>query len=530
MAEWMLSILAGAIVVLLFGLAILVHELGHFLAARALGLVVDTFAIGFGPALWKTRRNGIEYRVGWIPLGGYVALPQLDPSSMEAVQGAHAPADGGAGPATKRVLPPVAAWRRMLVALAGPAGNLVLAVILAVMIYANPRAVTGGADTTLGTVATNSAAYAAGLRMGDRITRVKEQSVATWSEFLIECHLAGDLSNGVKVAVQRADTTFTLELPVVQDALMELRGVAGIESQSLCMIGGLVSNAPAVAAGVQVGDLIASVDGVGVVSASHAIALIGAAGVRPIRLGLLRDERPLEVAVTPARLPISERPMLGVQLEDAIKAVPMWMQFRHPWRQLEADGRGVFRILRALTAPKSKGEAGRAAKALSGPIVIVVTLWVWVRRSLLASLGFMRFLCVNLAILNLLPIPVLDGGHILFALWEMITGRKPSARVVNVLVNVFAALLLLGISLVIVRDVRGLARRHGRATADVVAVSNDVSRAVAPTTPGVVTNATSPAPAAPVPADVPADVPTDVAADVPAADPAMETDVPGARP
>ncbi len=483
MADWMLSILAGVIVVLLFGLAILVHELGHFLAARQLGLVVDTFAIGFGPALWKARRNGIEYRVGWIPLGGYVALPQLDPSSMESVQGSHAPAAGAATPAAARVLPPVAAWRRLLVALAGPAGNLILAVILAVMIYANPRAVTGGADTTLGTVATNSAAYAAGLRMGDRITHVKNQSVATWSEFLIECHLAGDLSNGVHVAVQRADTTLALDLPVERDVVADLRGVKGIESQSLCLVSGLVSNAPALAAGVQEGDLIASVDGVVVVSATHAIARIAAAGVRPIRLELRRHDRPLEVTVTPASLPGFGRPLLGVQLEDAVKAVPMWMQFRNPWRQLEADGRGVFRILRALTAPKSKGEARRAAGALSGPIVIVVTLWVWVRRSLLASLGFMRFLCVNLAILNLLPIPVLDGGHVIFALWEMITGRKPSARVVNVLVNVFAALLLLGIAVVMLRDVPrvrdmlGFGRRPDRPVA--AAVSNTVTRAAA---------------------------------------------------
>ena len=143
--EFLLSILAGVCVVLLFSLAIFIHEFGHFLAARWLGLKVDAFAIGFGPALWKRTVGGVEYKIGCIPFGGYVALPQLDPSGMEKVQ-------GGSGEASHE-LPDIAAWRRIIVSVAGPFGNVVLAVALALLIAWMPGVRTGVVDTRVGVVA-----------------------------------------------------------------------------------------------------------------------------------------------------------------------------------------------------------------------------------------------------------------------------------------------------------------------------------------------------------------------------------------
>ena len=128
-------LLAALAVVLLFSLTILVHEGGHFLAARALGLEADVFAIGFGPALWKRKVGGTEYRVNAIPFGGYVSLPTLDPSGMSAIQ-AGGDADGKRGAAA----PPQPAvwWKRILVSVAGPFGDLVLAVALAFVVWALP--------------------------------------------------------------------------------------------------------------------------------------------------------------------------------------------------------------------------------------------------------------------------------------------------------------------------------------------------------------------------------------------------------
>ena len=119
---------AAVAVILLFGVSVFVHEFGHFLAARLCGLVVDVFSIGFGPALWKKRLGTLTLKIGCIPFGGYVALPQLDPADMEAVQGA---AEGG----PSHPLPRIDPWKKMVVSLAGAVGNLLFALVLAWIVY-----------------------------------------------------------------------------------------------------------------------------------------------------------------------------------------------------------------------------------------------------------------------------------------------------------------------------------------------------------------------------------------------------------
>ena len=146
------------------------------------------------------------------------------------------------------------------------------------------------------------------------------------------------------------------------------------------------------------------------------------------------------------------RHLLGIDFGGRAVTASQWLQYRKPWLQLKGDATSVVRILRALVAPRAKGETKRAASGLSGPLVILVLLWLQVRASPIAALAFLRFLCVNLALLNLLPLPVLDGGHIVFALYETVTRRKPNARLVNVLSNAFAVLLIGLMALLLFRD------------------------------------------------------------------------------
>ena len=203
--EFLLSVLAGACVLLLFGLAIFIHEFGHFLAARWMGLQVDAFAIGFGPALWKRTVNGVEYKIGCIPFGGYVALPQLDPSGMEKVQ-------GGNGEASRDDLPDIAAWRRIVVAVAGPFGNMVLAVALALCIAWMPGVRTGALDTRIGLVEEGTAAWEAGLRTGDRIESVNGHKVSTWTDMEVEWQLAGGSGEATFGGYGRAPGPLELDL------------------------------------------------------------------------------------------------------------------------------------------------------------------------------------------------------------------------------------------------------------------------------------------------------------------------------
>jgi regulator of sigma E protease len=266
--DWMhiLSI-AGRVllVVLLVGLVIFVHELGHFLAARRLGLVVDVFSLGFGPALWKRKIGGIEYRISSIPLGGYVAIPQLDPAGMETVQGEHKPEGGKRDQEQEppRELPPAPPWKRILVAIAGPLGNVVLAVVLAWVIYLTPHAVTGGASTVIGAVETNSPAWHAGLRAEQVIARVNGNRVATWYDFMIECHLIGDPAQGVTLTVNDGGAVCDLHVPLTKldDSSVNLSVVAGLIPKSRCLVSEVFSNSVAEAGGLKAGDTLQTING-----------------------------------------------------------------------------------------------------------------------------------------------------------------------------------------------------------------------------------------------------------------------------
>lgn len=460
MTTILMGIWAGIVVVLLFSLAIFVHELGHYLAARRLGLVIDTFAIGFGPALWKRKIGGTVYKICLIPFGGYVALPQLDPSGMEAVQGEQEADKAGKSAGEQRVLPDIEPWKRMVVSVAGPIGNLVLAVLLAWIIWAAPWAVTGGADTIVGTVDESSDAWEAGVRPGQTILQVNDTRVRTWFDFMVECHLSGDPSNGVSVVVldgTRERTVTLYPTNVVED----LRFVSGISPKSQCYVEGVRSNSVAAAAGIRAGDIIRAMNGSPVVSMTQFVDGVGANGEKAMRLTIVRDRVAVEIELTPVFDPEAKRVRIGVELRDAIQHVPIWMQYSSPSRQLRADGAAVVRILRAFFNPRTKGETKRAAQSVGGPVLIMVSLWNAVRESFMSSLGFLRMICVNLAIINLLPFPVLDGGHIVFALWEMITRRKPHPRVVSTLVNMFAVLLIGLMLLLVYRDARRLTRGWG---------------------------------------------------------------------
>ncbi|MEI8242417.1 MAG: RIP metalloprotease RseP [bacterium] len=457
--DWMhiLSI-AGRVVlvVLLVGLVIFVHELGHFLAARRLGLVVDVFSLGFGPALWKRKIGVVVYKISAIPLGGYVAIPQLDPSGMETVQGETGSAGKDKDKDTElpRDLPAIPPWKRIVVAVAGPLGNVLLAFVLAWWIYLTPHAVTGGASTLVGTVETNSPAWFAGLRPGQVIERVNGERVSTWYDFMIECHLVGDPARGVALTVNDSGTARELRVPLVTltNAGINLSAIAGLAPKSLCQVGEVVSNSVADAGGLKAGDSLRLVNGLPIVGAQQFVDYMAANGTNAVRIELTRGNAPLSVLLLPRMDEAAGKPLIGVRLGDAFLDVPPWMQYSKPGRQIKADASAVFRLLRALFFPQHKGESQRAANSVGGMPTIVVVLWDAIKTGLLNCLGLLRMISINLAIINLLPIPVLDGGHVMFALYEVITRRKPNPRFMAIVVNFFAVLLIGLMLLLIVRD------------------------------------------------------------------------------
>ncbi len=432
--ELALNLWAAVLTLFLFGLTIFVHELGHFLVARWCGLAVDAFSIGFGPAIWQRKINGVVYKIGILPLGGYVALPQLDPSGGN-------PHPANAQP-DARVLPRVGPVRKILVSLAGVTCNMILAYVLAWVVYLGGSSFSPEKTNIIGYVYTNSTAYADGFRMGDEIQAVGRRPVASWEDFLVGVAL-GDPTDQV-VKVTRLDGT-PAEIRPRTDKILGANYVAGLDSVSLCYILGVDPELSAAEAGIEPGDQIVSLDGVTLLSRQHLSLLVQQAVDRPMAVTLLRDGQRINTTVTPRFDPKYKRARIGVEFND--------IDVKKPMDQIRSHAMPIFAFLHALTQPK---QAGRAAESVGGPVRIFQMFWLSAKVSVILALWFTVMLNVNLAIMNLLPIPVLDGGHIVFSLWELITRKPVGARVVNVIWNVFGGLLILLFLVLTFRDVRGL--------------------------------------------------------------------------
>jgi len=433
------NIYDAVVLVVLFGVTIFIHEVGHFVAALRCGMVVETFSLGFGPAMWKREYRGIVYKVGWIPFGGYVALPQLDPSAMDGIQGKSDGAAAEGEPAARRgPLPPISPWKKIIVSFAGVIGNFALAVVMAWVIYLSPSAVTENTGTMIGMVSTNSVAYQRGVRAGDQVLHVNGENVESWNDVAILSLLGAGGTNEVVLTLRSRGGLRDVRLPTVANE-MGAQIIDGIGRALPCVVSQVMAGTSADRAGLQAGDAIREFGGVEVAGTGHFIELVGDRGGEDIPLVIERAGKTVSLTVRPEHNEELGRALIGVVVSNAQSGVMPWMQHKKPWAQIKGDAAGIVRILKALVTPS---ESKQAAQGLGGPVMIIATLWISIQSSFLNALGFLRFLNINLAILNLLPIPVLDGGHIVFSLWEGLTRRRVNARFINVLVNVFATLLI----------------------------------------------------------------------------------------
>ncbi|MCE9615629.1 MAG: RIP metalloprotease RseP [Lentisphaerae bacterium] len=442
------NVWTGVLLAAFFGVSIFIHELGHYLVARWCGLQVDTFAIGFGPAIWKRTYGGVIYKIGIFPIGGYVALPQLDPSGMSRIQGA---AETGASPAEASLpnLPAIAPWKKILVSVAGAVGNVILAFIMAWAVYLiGMPAGPAERSSLVGFVDTKGAAYEAGLRVGDTILSVNGVPVHKWSDVPMEVVYHQMVELRVRTA---AGEERTISVATEKGAL-GAQQLPGVDGPSLCLVQRADPAMAAGKAGIKQGDVIVKFAGQDVFSRGHLIQLVQASEGRPDDI-VVRREGPegvqlLTLNVTPAKDP-EGRVRIGVEFN--LVAVEHDTVVRpRPLEQIKSHALLIFRFLEALTTPK---QAKAASTAVGGPVAILVSYWYIVKTSPMLAIWFTGLLNINLAIINLLPIPVLDGGHICFSLYEMIRRKPMHPKLVSALVNAFAFLLIGLILLISVRDV-----------------------------------------------------------------------------
>lgn len=431
------------IVIFSFNVIIFVHELGHFLAARWRGLVVDRFQIWFGKPIWKKTINGVQYGLGSIPAGGFVSLPQMAP--MESIEGEHGE--------DKEKLPPIKPIDKIIVAFAGPLFSLLLA-LAAACVVAKVGKPSGYIDTNvIGYVLDDMPAAKAGIQPGDKITKIDGETVTGFQGTLDSIMESIIFSKGdsVKLTIERpgvGEMEITCGFEVEEGGILKRDGVRqiGVYPADDAVIGSVFKGGPAEYSGLQAGDKVLSIDGVEIHSWVGFVSLIHEKGTEPFTVKVQRGNEELEIRTmalvpsngykaNPTKDPV---PMIGIGPKGADKSHELI--YPSPWDQIYDSSRMLFVTIDRLAAPKS----GIKFEHLSGPIGIgkmkyQILLGDYPVRMILY---FWVIFNVNLAIFNMLPFPILDGGHITMALSEMIFKKPMNEKILLVMQNTFLTVLL----------------------------------------------------------------------------------------
>ncbi|MHC1767809.1 MAG: RIP metalloprotease RseP [Verrucomicrobiia bacterium] len=428
-----LYIVAG--VLLLFGAAIFVHEWGHYIVARLRGLKVEAFAIGMGPKIFSWVRDGIEYSIRWIPAGGFVRLPQMITS--EALEG---------GSESREPLPPASPWSRILVAFAGPAMNVVFAFVIAGVIYFTGLPVLVN-PSFVGYVDPNSPEGEAGIREGDRIVAVDGKSVRSWQEVQEQTVLAR--TNVLAVVIEREGQrkTYQLEAAVNPDVGLKL---LRLEPRDHPEIMEVLANQAGEAAGLKAGDIVLKFAGVPISSREQFIQLIEKRPGDATPILLKRGTNEVALTVTPRLNPATNKGRIGVALNSP-NVYQVQQPGPTPWAHISDVWTKTINVLSALVHSK---QTGVGVKDLSGPPGILAMLAAYINTDYRLALSFLVLLNVNLAVLNLLPVPVLDGGHIMMAIVERIRRRPLSVKFVEYTTTAFAVALISFMLYVSFNDIR----------------------------------------------------------------------------
>lgn len=430
----MITIIAFIIVL---GVLIFIHELGHFMVAKLVGVRVEKFSLGFGPKILGFKRKETEYLIALLPLGGYVKLAGESPE--EELK--NEPSEF----ASRSV------GERISIVIAGPVMNLILALVLFPIVFMIGTEVPSylKQPPVLGWVEADSPAMEAGFKPGDTIVRIDGAVINKWGE--LENIIMTSPGNSMTVSFLR-DGAFMQKTLTPRTNEAYGIGYAGMVYQIEPAIGGLTPGYPAEAAGLKLGDRIVSIQGVPVQHWNQIPQLIKQYGDKEIEFTVQRGEEKRAFPIKPKLEEINgkTRPFIGISplTETVIEQYGVLESLKKGSLKFGEMTVMTFYVLKRLVSGKL------SVKTLGGPIMIAQITGQAAKSGFSNLLLFMAFLSLNLGILNLLPIPVLDGGHILFLLIEFLRGKPLGVKKMEIAQQIGMVLLILLMIVVTYNDLQ----------------------------------------------------------------------------
>ena len=423
--------------VFVLGVLVFVHELGHFLAAKRVGIRVLKFQLGFNPTIVSFRRGDTEYSIGALPLGGYVKMAGENPEDVERDE------HGRAVTRSDEFLSKTK-WERFQVLIMGPVMNLALALILtAVVLY---QGVEKGSyeeqPVIVGVVTAGSVAAKADIRPGDRIVSVAGRRVDTWEQFLMAVGIKPDREVSIGLLRNGLEQTRKVTPAVVGRSRFEF-GDVGVLPNVHPHVGAVSAGSAAEKAGLQVDDVVVAVDDQPITFSYQLKAAISKHPEQSIALTILRRGEPQTIRATPVKQ--GTEGLLGIRIgDDTVTNKPGFGQAIALSVEKNIEmARQIFQTLGGLVTRET------SPKQLMGPIAIAQLSGESAQLGWISLVALMAMISLNLGLLNLMPIPVLDGGHIFIMALEGVARRDFSLAVKEkMLMAGFAVILLLMVTVI----------------------------------------------------------------------------------
>jgi regulator of sigma E protease len=424
---------------ILIGVMILIHELGHFWAARFFDVRVETFSFGFGPRLFGFRRGETDYRVSAIFfLGGFVKMA------------GELPGDDTANDPRGFLAKP--RWQRLIIVLGGPLMNVVLAIALLTGLYMvkYQKIVDADSGAVIGSVAANTPAAKAGIQEGDRIVKLENKRNPTWDDIILK--EVEDAGRPMRLTIERGGRRFDTAVTPVLDERSGA-GNAGWSEKGEVQLGPVTAGMPAHKVGLQQGDLILSAAGHPIHATVRFHEVIRGSGGKPVVIEFTRSGKPMQVTVQPVWSSADgpARWVIGAYVEPKFNVVTTRLSLPDAVR--ESVGENVrsagliFQVLQGVV------ERRISAKLLTGPVGIAQMSGQAAKQGPSAFIMLMSMVSLNLAVINLMPLPILDGGSVVMLIIEMVMRRDLSMSVKEAVFKVGFVFIMMLVAFVLYNDI-----------------------------------------------------------------------------